>query len=86
MRPKTLELITLFGVIPVILLIVRSNGIRIAPLPLLWVAAIVCVFLLKGRTGRKSGSISSDVVGRGRSIRSDLFETLIVMIVCSVVA
>ena len=83
MRSKTLELIALFGVIPVTLLIVRSNGIRIAPLPLLWIAAIVCVCLLKGRKNRQGGSNSTDVVGRGGSTRSNLFETLIAIIVCS---
>ncbi|MBB48592.1 MAG: hypothetical protein CMJ33_08635 [Phycisphaerae bacterium] len=83
MRSKTLELIALFGVTPVILLIVRSNGIRIAPLPLLWIASIVCVCLLKGRRSRERGSASTDVVGRGRSTRSNLFETMVAMIVCS---
>ena len=83
MRSKTLELIALFGVIPVTLLIVRSNGIRIAPLPLLWIAAIVCVCLLKGRKNRQGGSTSTDVIGRGGSTRSNLFETLIAIIVCS---
>ena len=84
MRSKTLELIAIFGVVPVILLVVRWNGIRIAPLPLLWIAAIVCMCLLKGRKKREGVSASTDVVGRGESTRSNLLETVIVMIVCSV--
>ena len=51
MRTRIIELILLFGVLPAVLLAVRSQGIRVAPLPVLWVAAGACLLLL-WRSGR----------------------------------
>ena len=47
MRAKSLEPIILFGVLPLVLLVMRSNGIRIPPLPLLWIGAVACMILMR---------------------------------------
>ena len=83
MRAKSLELIILFGVLPLILLIMRSNGIRIPPLPLLWIAAIACMILMR-RQGQDEIEVSTHGQKRRRkATRSDLIESSLVVILCS---
>ena len=84
MRAKSLELIILFGVLPLVLLIVRSNGIRIPPLPLLWIGAVVCVILMK-RHGKGGAEVSSHAEEpRTKASRADLIEAVLLVSLCSV--
>ena len=46
MRARFLELTLLFGAIPLLLLGMRMEGIRVSPLPVLWLAAGACLLLL----------------------------------------
>ena len=84
MRLKSLELIILFGVLPLVLLIMRSNGIRIPPLPLLWIGAVACVILMR-RHGKRGAEVSSHAEEpRTRASRADLIEAVLLMSLCSV--
>lgn len=84
MRLKSLELIILFGVLPFVLLIMRSNGIRVPPLPLLWIGAVACMILMR-RHGKGEAGVSSHAEERPTdSGRSNLIEAMLLVGVCSV--
>lgn len=83
MRSQLLELIILFGVIPIVLLIMRVSGIRIPPLPVLWIAAVACLILMKRA---KKGSTDAGMVNADRRIkpsRSNMIELILVIVICS---
>ena len=84
MRAKTLELIILFGVLPLVLLIMRSNGVRVPPLPLLWIGAVACVILMRRQRKREAKASSHAGERRTRPDRSDLIEALLLVSLCSV--
>ena len=84
MRAKSLELIILFGVLPLVLLIMRSNGIRIPPLPLLWIGAVACVILMRRHGKRGVGVATEDEERRTKAGRADLIEALLLVSLCSV--
>ena len=84
MRAKSLELIILFGALPCVLLIMRSNGIRVPPLPLLWIGAVACVILMR-RDGRRGAGVSTEAEERRtNTTRADLIEALLLVSLCSV--
>ena len=84
MRAKSLELIILFGALPLVLLIMRSNGIRVPPLPLLWIGAVACVILMR-RDGRRGAGVSTEAEERRtNTTRADLIEALLLVSLCSV--
>lgn len=84
MRAKSLELIILFGVLPLVLLIMRSNGIRVPPLPLLWIGAVACVILMR-RHGKREAGVATKAEERGaKAGRADLIEALLLVSLCSV--
>ena len=84
MRVKSLELIILFGALPCVLLIMRSNGIRVPPLPLLWIGAVACLILMR-RHGRRGSGVSTEAEERRtNTTRADLIEALLLVSLCSV--
>ena len=84
MRVKSLELIILFGALPCALLIMRSNGIRVPPLPLLWIGAVACLILMR-RHGRRGAGVSTEAEEhRTNTTRADLIEALLLVSLCSV--
>ena len=46
MRLRFFELFLLFALLPMVLLGLKTSGIRVAPLPILWLATIGCLVLL----------------------------------------
>ena len=84
MRAKSLELIILFGVLPLVLLIMRSNGVRVPPLPLLWIGAVACVILMRRHRKREAKASSHAGKRRTRPGRADLIEALLLVSLCSV--
>ncbi|MEE2681503.1 MAG: CPBP family glutamic-type intramembrane protease [Planctomycetota bacterium] len=81
MRARITELILLFGVLPVALLVLRSSGIRVSPLPVLWLAAAGCVVLL-WRMGRISDPNRESSVN-ARTRRSVMAEVVITIVIGS---
>ena len=43
MRLRFFELFLLFALLPMVLLGLKTSGIRVAPLPILWLATIGCL-------------------------------------------
>jgi hypothetical protein len=83
MRPKSLELIILFGLLPLVLLITRLNGIRVPPLPLLWIGAVACVVLMRRHKKRDAEVSTHSEECRMKATRSDLIEAFLLVSLCS---
>ncbi len=84
MRLKTLEMILLFGVLPFVLMIMRSNGIRVPPLPLLWLAAAICMGLMSRRKKRSIAGVATHDEGRvTKAGRADIIESILMVTLCS---
>ena len=69
MRLRFLELFLLFAVLPMILLAMRASGIRVSPLPVLWLATICCLLMLRRSrpTTAPTTGIDPDPVTRSRA-------------------
>ena len=81
MRLRLFELFLLFAVLPMILFGLKASGIRVAPLPILWLAMICCLVLL-WRSGKSSPPKARDrenVTTRSRA----LIEVVITVVVGS---
>jgi hypothetical protein len=82
MRSRPVELILLFALLPLSLLALRSSGIRVLPLPVLWLASGFCLYLLwqgKVRLGQMTGPAQDDRPSR----QGVLIELLISIAICS---
>jgi hypothetical protein len=67
MRSRPAELILLFALLPLSLLALRSSGIRVLPLPVLWLASGLCLYLLwqrKERLGQVAARTKGDYPDR----------------------
>ena len=84
MRAKSLEPIILFGVLPLVLLVMRSNGIRIPPLPLLWIGAVACMILMRRHRKHEAEGSSHAEERRKKASRADLIEAALLVSLCSV--
>ena len=81
MRLRLFELFLLFAVLPMILFGLKASGIRVAPLPILWLAMICCLVLL-WRSGKSSPPKARD--RESTKIRSRaLIEVVITVVVGS---
>jgi hypothetical protein len=83
MRPRPAELILLFGCIPLSLLALRSSGIRVLPLPVLWLASGLCLYFLwqrKGRLGQVAARTEDDRPDR----QGVLIELVVSIAVCTI--
>ena len=81
MRLRLFELFLLFAVLPMILFGLKASGIRVAPLPILWLAMICCLVLL-WRSGKSSPPKARDrenVTTRSRA----LIEVVVTVVVGS---
>ncbi|MAJ45856.1 MAG: hypothetical protein CBC35_00890 [Planctomycetes bacterium TMED75] len=81
MRLRFIELFVLFALLPMLLLGLKASGIRVAPLPILWLAMIGCLVLL-WRGGKSPAA--TPVGERSRKNRSHaLIEVVITVVVGS---
>ena len=63
---RVFELIALFYGIPIAIALIRASGMRLSPLPVLWVAAILCAVLLwRSRKPNPSSQNSFDALKAG---------------------
>ena len=81
MRSRLGELILLFAGIPLLLLVLRASGIRVLPLPMLWLACGFCLYLLwRQKKGLARPAADPGVVRPDR--RGVFLETAITILIC----
>ena len=83
MRLRLGELVLLFAVIPLSLLVLRASGIRVLPLPMLWLACGLCLYLLwRGRGGLASSGVRTEVDRPDRqAIVLELVTTVLICVI-----